>query len=387
MKNEPVTELTTDEEYALQQPRLVAFFCTATALSFVQLLAGCSLLVAPHVHHLHAAMSIAGATLCFTASAVPMVLAWRPTFEAPPVQRVNRRRLNRLCAAVYLSFALLVTTPVGLLLHHSKANAFALAPLVPVVVNLFLLLRKGIQLGFAWGAAQYGAHDHDLRRAFSLAAGVTVPSYVGLLGHSVASLMDSSALRHLQLQDGVDAVECLLLYAVVAGLALMLLASSPPALYFRHTRAVLVNVFVGVLADVQLALVALAGLMAAAEIVGGFAVLALASNIAAACAMFAREHEDEPGHAGEHDVVKDGFSPRPLPVSAARVPLVTSFVALGVLLISSSSAAAGGRAFSWQEKTSVIAVASLLTGSLGQMALLRRAVGTDFAAAAVPLFG
>jgi hypothetical protein len=381
----PVVELTTDAEYAQEQPRLVRFFGTTIVLSLGLLHAACSLHWAhrPLPRGVGTAAFGATAVLCLAVGAVSLLLSWSAAArmtatKALPTRRVERRLLNRLCAAVHASSALLMLAPVGLLvLVADKAYAFAVVvPLGPVGASLFPVVRNGARFGFAWGAAQYEAHEHDLRRYFGLAAGVTVPTYVALLSHAVSDHFrpaGSAQRRHHDL-GGVDAVECLLLYASTAGLALMLLATSPPALCFRHTRAVVVNHFLGVLADALLALVGLAALVATAEIAGGLAALAPTTNVIAACAIFAKEHEDEPDRRGQDDT-KDHLCSS----SSSRqpvAPLVVNSLAFGTVMLS-YSALDGGRAFSWPEKACLVAVASLLVGNLSQMALQRRAVRTD----------
>uniref|UniRef100_A0A0D9XSB8 Uncharacterized protein n=1 Tax=Leersia perrieri TaxID=77586 RepID=A0A0D9XSB8_9ORYZ len=121
---------------------------------------------------------------------------------------------------------------------------------------LYLLLRKGGRLGFAGGTAQYGPRQqHELRCLFTLAAGLTVPVYVGLVGHVVIQFRTSSRVQEM---DGTATS-----LAAVAGLMLMLLTSSPPAFIFPVTRDALVERLLGTLANVQLALVGAAGLSAA----------------------------------------------------------------------------------------------------------------------------
>lgn len=131
------------------------------------------------------------------------------------------------------------------------------------------------------------------------------------------------------------------------------------------------NHFLGVLADALLALVGLAALVATAEIAGGLAALAPTTNVIAACAIFAKEHEDEPDRRGQDDT-KDHLCSS----SSSRqpvAPLVVNSLAFGTVMLS-YSALDGGRAFSWPEKACLVAVASLLVGNLSQMALQRRAV-------------
>lgn len=365
VKDRRVGELTPDTDYFPQQWRLAQYFRTATVASSALQLFFCTLCFTdPNVIRRHVLQFSVIAVPCFTVSAIPMMLTWQAKAATLPTQRVNRLRLNRLCATVYASAVLLMLAPVGLLLLRDKTYAIVMIPFLPVGVVLYLLLRKGARLGFAWGTAQYEPHDHDLRCFFTLAAGVTVPAYVGLLGHVISQIRSSRA----HVQDGINSVECLLLYAVVAGLILMLLTSSPPALLFRLTREVLVTRFLGVLADTQLALVGLAGLAAAAEIVRGFAVLALTVDVVVACAVFAREHEDEPDHGMEQNGGK-----HPLQHATASspdvAPLLLNSVAFAVLMLSYSTFTGGHFYFSWQKRAGVIAVASLLVGNLTRMAL------------------
>lgn len=145
----PVVELTTDAEYAQEQPRLVRFFGTTIVLSLGLLHAACSLHWAhrPLPRGVGTAAFGATAVLCLAVGAVSLLLSWsaaaRMTATKALPTHVERRLLNRLCAAVHASSALLMLAPVGLLvLVADKAYAFAVVvPLGPVGASLFPVVQ------------------------------------------------------------------------------------------------------------------------------------------------------------------------------------------------------------------------------------------------------
>ncbi|PUZ44859.1 hypothetical protein GQ55_8G165000 [Panicum hallii var. hallii] len=358
------------QDNAQQQRRLARHFVAANTMSFVLLAAACSLRWSTSdVARSHIFVSATIVIVCFTMATIIWTYAH------------GRRHINALCVAAYVSTALLVLLPMSLLVLLDKAYAVVTIPLFPVAICIFLLLRKGAHIGFASGTARYEQLDHNLSCLFHLAAGITVPSYAGLIGHIVSTVRGTSSPQE---GIGVNAVECLLLYSVVIGLVLMLLSSSPPPLYLRKTRVVVVSRFLGLLADVLVGLVALAGFLQATETAGGYAVLAFTTTTIAGCAIFAREHEDEPDRHGEHDIKQhlDSSSPPSL------VLLMVYSCSFTLLMASYSMGRATRRhaAASYWTMIGVVVAASFVISSLCQIALQRRAPRTESMLCCITMF-
>lgn len=352
------------QDNAQQQRRLARHFVAANTMSFILLAAACSLRWStPDIARFHTFVPATIVIVCFTMATIIWTYAH------------GREHINALCVAAYVSTALLVVVPTSLLVLLDTAYAVVMIPLFPVAICIFLLLRKGVNLGFASGAARYEQLDHNLSCLFHLAAGITLPSYAGLIGHIVSTVRSTSSP-----QDGIigiNSVECLLLYSVITGLVLMLLSSSPPPLYLRKTRTVVVSRFLGLLADVLVGLVSLAGFLQATETAGGYAVLAFTTTTIAGCAIFAREHEDEPDRHGEHDVKQHLDSSSP---PSMVLLMVYSFSFAVLMALYSVGRAARGHAASYDSGWTMIGVvvaASFVINSLWQIALQRRAPRTE----------
>lgn len=285
------------------------------------------------------------------------------------VQEPDRRRIRRLCIAVFVSNIVLMITAACLTAVLNVSYLYLAAPVVLLIGAPYAYhIEHSSRNSMVWGVLQYEELQDDLKYFFDLSSEVTQTAFLGL----PAMLFSQLKSTNCKLTMEIRVPEVLTMYTVLFGLLIMLVSSVPLAADFKETREKFVKVFIRYSSYVLLVFIAVVATLAAIEILQGYMVLALV-YVLGACIwlLFWKECRAPPADKPSPDPEKGNGRDTVVMRSRSLVWFGFCPAIFGVLMASySRSVNNGGADITRLYKTCVFFMFLALISNLGRMLLV-----------------